>query len=134
MHRGQSDLDLSSPKLAYIIALHLEGWSPCIMPALPWFLGRNLEYVEGFRMPCSYYLCLLRRVSVLAKIDGIPHDRKDGFYRCLLSLPASQVSLADLSTRSNMELLNMSNCATADDDMDVRPELEDDHGHSYIKA
>ena len=53
-----------------------------------------MEYVLNLRRPLSYFASLLSRFIIVEKgLPGIPHDRNDGYYRCLLRLEADALQV-----------------------------------------
>ena len=83
---------MRTPKLAWLVGLHSDGWTGDKDQEGEWTADSALVYREGMAQAASYFACLLLRDRVLAKgVTAIKHQMSDHYYRCLLFLEADKL-------------------------------------------
>ena len=82
--------NMQRSKLDIILQLRSHGWREAADQDLEiWKPGQPLLYIAGMRQPLSYFVCLLQHGAITSKgVPEIKHRQLDGYYKCLLSLPA----------------------------------------------
>ena len=59
-----------------------------------WKVGSDRSYVRLLSRPLNYFLCLLRKESLIAKnVTHIRHGGQDAYYKCLLKLTSSELAV-----------------------------------------
>ena len=78
-------------KLDLALKLVLQGFSDGVLGD-SWTPDGGLHMDLNMRRPISYFQCLVQRFDIITKgAVCIPHRQKDGYYKCLLRLPASRL-------------------------------------------
>ena len=84
-----SDL-LKSSKMELALRLKLDGWLNVMGLSTAWAPGGYLHFDLQWKHPVSYFAALVDRDRIVGKgVSCIAHGEKDGYYRCLLTLPPS---------------------------------------------
>lgn len=123
--------DMQRSKLDILMQLRAHGWREVDDQDLEvWEPGRPLSYIAGMRQPLSYFVCLLRREDIISKgVKAIGHRQLDGYYKCLLAMPAGpglDKMLADMNQKPNAWFLSNikgedAAAAAIDDEVEPRP-------------
>ena len=81
-------------KLTAIIELERSGWTSGADLDSSWKVGSDRSYVRLLSRPLNYFLCLLRKESLIAKnVTHIRHGGQDAYYKCLLKLTSSELAV-----------------------------------------
>ena len=87
---GYHGSKLQANKLHLMIELQLHGWIPG-RPAAP-AAHDSVDFVFLMGKSVAYYACLLECEMIWAKgVVNIPHDKTDGFYKCLLQFDGAKL-------------------------------------------
>lgn len=85
---------MTVPKLCNVLRLREQGWTEISARLAPHSPESELQYHLDLKLPASYFAALCDRASVFRKnVDAIHHRKADNYYRCLLLLSESKLSV-----------------------------------------
>ena len=101
-------------RLELVIHLQQHEWTPCLCAGDSFTAGGPLVYTTGAR-PKSYLAALASQLAIFSNgATEILHDAPDGYYKCLLSMGSSALTLmlSDMDGKDNAWFLE---CGRGDD-------------------